>query len=163
MIDALSGYVLSIAGIVLFSCIVDFILPMSQINKNIKLVFSLATILVIILPLPKLLKTNFNLNDYFVNTELNLQEDYLYQNNMNKLNAITLDLENGLSGSGYINTKVSLSCNIFDLEFKITSANVDMSQAIYSNNKTDDEISVEIKNIVKRYIEIDTSQIFVNF
>ena len=163
MIDALSGYVLSIAGIVLFSCIVDFILPMSQINKNIKLVFSLATILVIILPLPKLLKTNFNLNDYFVNTELNLQEDYLYQNNMNKLNAITLDLENGLSGSGYTNTKVSLSCNIFDLEFKITSANVDMSQAIYSNNKTDDEISVEIKNIVKRYIEIDTSQIFVNF
>ncbi len=159
--SSISSYILSIAGIVIFSCVLDFIMPSGKISKNIKLVFSLATILVIVLPLPKLLSIDFDLNDYIVGTQIELQEDYLYQTNASKLSALTSDIENALSKAGYSEAEVSLSCNIFETTFYIDSATIDLSQAIFSTNKSDEEIQNEIISIVQAYIDIEKNLVYV--
>ncbi len=61
----LSGWVLSIAGMVVLTVIVDIIIPEGQTYKVIKGVFAFVTVLVIAAPLPKLLNADFDFSRFF--------------------------------------------------------------------------------------------------
>lgn len=52
----MSGWILSVVGIVLLSVLLDILLPKGQTSKYIKGIFSIVTIYVIISPLPSLIK-----------------------------------------------------------------------------------------------------------
>ena len=61
MIGELSNWILSIAGIICLSVVLELILPEGQLNRYIRGVFSFIVVLVILLPIPKLLNKNFNI------------------------------------------------------------------------------------------------------
>ena len=73
--DVVSSWLLGIACVVILSVLAEFVLPEGQINKYIKVIFSFFILLVIIMPLPKLVGKEFNINDYFFN-QPSLQEDH---------------------------------------------------------------------------------------
>ena len=81
MIENLSNWILSIAGIVCLSVIVELILPEGQMNKYIKGVFSFIIVLVIIMPIPNLLKKEYNFSEILDENVFEVDEDYLYQIN----------------------------------------------------------------------------------
>ena len=83
--SGVSSWLLSIAGVILLSVLAELILPEGQMNKYTKVIFSFVVLLVIILPLPKLFGKDFNLEKFFNYGENILQEDYLYQINLDKL------------------------------------------------------------------------------
>ena len=60
MFSTLSAWVMSIAGIICISVLVELVIPNGQMNKYIKGIFSFIVLLVIISPIPMLLGKEFD-------------------------------------------------------------------------------------------------------
>ena len=146
----MSEWLLSIAGIILLSVLCEFILPEGQINRYIRGIFAFITIFVIIAPLPKLFNKEMDFSNFLSSYDIELQEDYLYEINLSKLNALQNDIINELENRGIENVKISYSANVENMYiFEITADLRDMSFSENSMNtqKAKDEITKVIKSI----------------
>ena len=146
----MSEWLLSIAGIILLSVLCEFILPEGQINRYIRGIFAFITIFVIIAPLPKLFNKEMDFSNFLSSYDIELQEDYLYEINLSKLNALQNDIISELENRGIENVKISYSANVENMYiFEITADLRDMSFSENSMNtqKAKDEITKVIKSI----------------
>ena len=163
MLSTLSGWILSIAGIICISVIIELILPDGQMNKYIKGILSFIIVLVIILPLPKLLKTEINLDHIFeYGDNISVDEDYLYQMNLNKINIVKEDIENEILKHGYQNVSVYVSADIFQSQMQFKSINVDLSGLVISENAEHNDITKikkDITKIITSYVKINEEAI----
>lgn len=121
-----SSWLLSIACVVVLSVLAEFVLPEGQINKYIKVIFSFVILLVIIMPLPKLFGKEFELRNLFENNQSQLQEDYLYQVNLNKLNSLSEDIDRQILEAGMDKVVVSINSNIMSQSLEIFGVYVDL-------------------------------------
>lgn len=164
MFESISSWLVSIAGIICLSVIVELILPDGQMNKYIKGIMSFLVTLVIILPLPKLLKSERDYSHIF-NYDENIQvdEDYLYQLNLDKTNSIKGDIEESIAKLGYENVFVYISCDIFENQMSFTSITVDISNIVITQNAEHKDISKikkDITVIIQSYLNLDEEAIF---
>ena len=151
MLAELSKWILSIAGIICLSVLIELILPSGQMNRYIKGILSFIIVLVIILPLPKL-----------VNQNIEVDEDYLYQLNLDKLNALQKQIEDKITSYGYKNVSIYISADIFDKKMQIKTINVDLSHLVITENAEHNDIlkiKKDISKIIMTYIEIDEEAI----
>ena len=88
MLNELSTWIMSIAGIICLSVVVELMLPDGQMNRYIKGTFSFIIILVIIMPIPKLLGTELKFPNIFDYDNIQVDEDYIYQLNLDKINKV---------------------------------------------------------------------------
>lgn len=162
MIENLSNWILSIAVIVCLSVIVELILPEGQMNKYIKGVFSFIIVLVIIMPIPNLLKKEYNFSEILDENVFEVDEDYLYQINLNKINLIKEKIETDIRSYGYLNVKIYINCNIFDKGMEFKSINVDLSDLVITQNAEHKDISKikkDITSIILNLIDINEEAI----
>lgn len=163
MISDISTWILSIAGIICISVIVELILPEGQMNKYIKGIFSFIVILVIIMPIPKLIGSNFDFSNILnYENSVNVDEDYIYQLNLNKLNLLKEDIESEINKHGYENVSVYINCNIFENKMNFKSITVDLNSLVISENaehKDITKIKKDITNIILSFIQIDEEEI----
>lgn len=163
MISDISTWILSIAGIICISVIVELILPEGQMNKYIKGIFSFIVILVIIMPIPKLIGSNFDFSNILnYENSVNVDEDYIYQLNLNKLNLLKEDIESEINKYGYENVSVYINCNIFENKMNFKSITVDLNSLVISENaehKDITKIKKDITNIILSFIQIDEEEI----
>ena len=152
--SGVSAWLLSIAGVVLLSVLAELVLPEGQMNKYTKVIFSFVILLVIILPLPNLFGKNFDINKFFGASESTLQEDYLYQINLDKLTALNEDISNDLKQVGLENITVSINANVLTENLEIMGVFVDLCDLEYAENFENKDILTakkKIKEIVKSY------------
>lgn len=162
MFSSISTWVVSITSIVCLSVLVELILPDGQMNKYIKGIFSFIIVFVIISPLPKLLDKQVNLNLFDYEESFQLDENYLYQINLDKLNASQGLLENEIQKKGYNNVRVYLNADIFQNELQIKSVSVDLRELVLSSNAEHNDISKikkHISQIISKKIIIDEEKI----
>lgn len=163
MISDISTWILSIAGIICISVIIELILPEGQMNKYIKGIFSFIVILVIIMPIPKLIGSNFDFSNILnYENSVNVDEDYIYQLNLNKLNLLKEDIESEINKYGYENVSVYINCNIFENKMNFKSITVDLNSLVISENaehKDITKIKKDITNIILSFIQIDEEEI----
>ena len=163
MISDISTWILSIAGIICISVIVELILPEGQMNKYIKGIFSFIVILVIIMPIPKLIGSNFDFSNILnYENSVNVDEDYIYQLNLNKLNLLKEDIESEINKHGYENVSFYINCNIFENKMNFKSITVDLNSLVISENaehKDITKIKKDITNIILSFIQIDEEEI----
>ncbi len=163
MISDISTWILSIAGIICISVIIELILPEGQMNKYIKGIFSFIVILVIIMPIPKLIGSNFDFSNILnYENSVNVDEDYIYQLNLNKLNLLKEDIESEINKHGYENVSVYINCNIFENKMNFKSITVDLNSLVISENaehKDITKIKKDITNIILSFIQIDEEEI----
>ena len=148
----MTAWILSIAGVTILSVVVDLILPSGQTAKYIKNIFAFVMILVIISPLPALIKGNFNVNDIFESEEIVLQEDYIYQINRDKLTALEEEITSSLEEKGIKNVVVTINADIFQIEMKILEVNVDLSDLVIDGNSGHIDIEKAITEVVNRLV-----------
>ena len=148
----MTAWILSIAGVTILSVVVDLILPSGQTAKYIKNIFAFVMILVIISPLPALIKGNFNVNDIFESEEIVLQEDYIYQVNRDKLTALEEEITSSLEEKGIKNVVVTINADIFQIEMKILEVNVDLSDLVIDENSGHIDIEKAITEVVDRIV-----------
>lgn len=149
---AVSSWLLSIAGVIILSVLAEFVLPDGQINRYIKVIFSFVTLLVIILPLPNLFGKEFDLSKFFGSESENLQENYLYQLNLDKLTALQKDITDDISKSGLKNVKVSINANILEEDLKILSIYVDLCEIEYADNFENKNIQTA-KTVIREILD----------
>lgn len=162
MLTELSNWILSIAGIICVSVIVELILPDGQMNRYIKGIFSFIIILVVIMPIPKLLNRDFNFSNIFDNSGYEINSDYLYQVNLDKMNSVKNEIEKQIEKRGYFNVVVSINCDIFDNSMQYKSIFVDLSDLVISGQAEHNNISKikkDISNIIMAIIDIDEEAI----
>jgi len=163
MLTTLSGWILSIAGVICISVIVELVMPDGQMNSYIKKILSFIIVLVIILPLPKLLKTEIDLNNIFDYSEnIEVDEDYLYQLNLNKINIAKDDIETKIKSHGYNNVFVYVNADIFQNNMRFKSITVDLSGLVISGNSEHNDITKikkDISKIITEYVTIDEEAI----
>lgn len=162
MLCELSNWILSIAGIICVSVIVELILPDGQMNRYIKGIFSFIIILVVIMPIPKLLNRDFDFSNIFNNSGYEINSDYLYQVNLDKMNSVKNEIEKQIEKRGYLNVVVSINCDIFDNSMQYKSIFVDLSDLVISGQAEHNNISKikkDISNIIMAIIDIDEEAI----
>lgn len=150
-----STWILSVAGVVCLSVLIEFIMPDGQMNKYIKSIFSFVIILVIILPLPKLFKKQNSSISVFDYEEINLQNDYLYELNLSKLSSITKVIESDIKELGYNDVSLSISADIFDEKIDYRGIYVNLNNLVISDNfehKNITEIKEDITKVIGKYI-----------
>lgn len=162
MLSELSNWILSIAGIICVSVIVELILPDGQMNRYIKGIFSFIIILVVIMPIPKLLYRDLDFSNIFDNSGYEIDSDYLYQVNLDKMNSVKNEIEKQIEKRGYLNVVVSINCDIFDNSMQYKSIFVDLSDLVISGQAEHNNISKikkDISSIIMAIIDIDEEAI----
>ena len=146
-LSGISAWLLSIACVVILSVLAEFVLPEGQINKYTKVIFSFVILLVIIMPLPKLFGKDFNLEKFLGKPDTSIQENYIYQVNINKLSALTDDLSQQIEKEGLLKVKISINADVLRENMEIFGVCVDLREMEYAKNFAD-------KDIVKAKLKI---------
>ena len=158
MLSQISSWILSIAGIVCISVIVELILPNGQMNKYIKGSLSFVIILVILVPVPKLLHSDFDPNNLFdFEDNIEVDDDYLYQLNLDKINLTKDKIESEILSHGYKNVSIYINADIFQNQMKFMSVYVDLTHLVISENAEHNDITKikkDITQIVTKYLDI---------
>lgn len=162
MLSELSNWILSIAGIICVSVIVELILPEGQMNRYIKGVFSFIIILVVIMPIPKLVNKDFDFSNIFDESGYEIDSDYIYQINLDKINGVKSEIEKQVENRGYLNVVISINCDIFDNSMQYKSIFVDLSDLVISGQAEHNNISKikkDISNIIMAIVDINEEAI----
>ena len=162
MIGDISTWITSIAGIICLSVIVELMLPDGQMNRYIKGIFSFVIILVIIMPIPNLIGKEINFSNIFDYDNVAVDEDYIYQLNLDKINIVRDEIENDIQLHGYENVKIYIDCDIFDNAMKFESITVDITNLVISENaehKNIAKIKDDITDIIQSHLQIDRGSI----
>ncbi|MGN1162507.1 MAG: stage III sporulation protein AF [Christensenellales bacterium] len=160
--SSFSVWVLSIAGICVLSVLVELILPDGQTRKYIKAIFSFFVIIVIVSPLPKLVKNGVDLDSIIAGDNIGIQEDFIYQLNRNKLDSISLNIENELKEQGIDGVKILLSANIFSSKLEIEAVFVDLFELVIPDDKQHINTHEIIIKTIKKHIDIEEENIVFN-
>ena len=153
--SSISAWILSIAGIICISVLLELIMPEGQMNKYIKNIFSFVIVLVIILPLPKIINSDFDSSSMFEYQEIQLQEDYLVEINQSKVCALEENIKNDLISIGYEGVSLSISADIFDEKIDYKGVYVNLKNLVIteaSEHKNILEIKEEIEEKIQKRI-----------
>lgn len=159
MLSDISTWILSIAGVICLSVIIELILPDGQMNRYVKGIFSFIVILIIIAPIPKLLNQKFSFSEIFdYNSSIEIDNDYLYQINLDKLSTTKKEIEDKILSHGYENVSVYLNCDIKDKNMIFKSVTVDLTDLVITSNaehKNIAKIREDITKIIMSFIDIE--------
>lgn len=158
----LSAWVLSIVGIVVLSVMFDLFMSDGELNFYIKSIINFAIILVIVLPIPKLLRQEVVVGDFVYNNEIKLQEEFLYQLNNDKLLKIEKIIEDELEKRGVAQIDITISADIFDESMQIEAVFVDLKNIVILEKDKHIDIKKEVTACVLDYIDIKKELIVFN-
>ncbi len=154
-----SAWVLSIAGVSVLSILIDLFLPNGETNSHIKTVFNYVIIFVIIAPLPSLIKSDFDTSSIFTESEIVLQEDYIYQLNRDKLTMLETSMEKELDDRGLKYVDISISADIFTTVMKIETIYVDFSSLVIVGDEEHIDIENEAVDVITSFVNIEKENI----
>lgn len=152
---------MSIIGVCILSVVVDLIVPSGKMSSSIKSVFSYIVILVVLAPLPNLIKGNFSLDGLFSNVDMEIQDEYIYNINQSKLDKWTITIENELEITGITGAIVSISANIFEYDMQIDAVYVDLYNAVISSNLANKNIQTEVVSVVLKCLDVEKNKVVV--
>ena len=162
--QAISSWILSIAGVIALSVIIELVLPDGQMNKYIKAIFSFVIVFIIISPIPTLLNKKTTFSEFFnYEDSFSIDENFLEQVNLNRLSSSQKDIETQCHNQGYKNIKVYINADILSGEMNFLSVYVDLSDLVLSpeaEHTNITNIKKHITQIVQNNINISQELIY---
>lgn len=154
--SVVSSWVLSIAGIIMLSVLVDVILPDGKVTKFIKSIFSYLIIIVILSPIFSFLSNKtFSVNDIFQTSAVELQDGFIAKVNRQFLDNIEIAIEKDCEDVGYKFVEIGIEADIFQSDINIKQISVDLSKMVIDKKVEHTNIKTSIKNIILNHIKID--------
>lgn len=156
----MSGYVLSILGIVLLGVIIDVIIPSGNISKYIKSVFSIFVVAVIISPVVNFLSNKNGIKLEYDNYEMDKQLiEYIFakrtENEENKIEIYLKD--NGFNG-----IDINLNYSINNNELDYISCIINLKNLVISADKQHINKYEFIKKSVKDFANLTDEEIVID-
>lgn len=152
----MSGYILTILGIVLAGILIDIIVPTGKINKYIKSIFAIFVVAVILMPVVKFIaksdEITINYTDYEI--EQNLM-NYIFSS---RVTAYENEIIEVLENNGLSNIDIKINYSINSNELSLNSCEVNLknmtSSNIDSHNNRYEFIAETIKEITNLTDEV---------
>lgn len=127
----MSGYILTILGIVLAGILIDIIVPTGKINKYIKSIFAIFVVAVILMPVVKFIaksdEITINYTDYEI--EQNLM-NYIFSS---RVTAYENEIIEVLENNGLSNIDIKINYSINSNELSLNSCEVNLKNMTSSN------------------------------
>lgn len=157
--SALSAWILSILGIVVIGAVIDLVLPSGRMNKYVKSVFAAVTVLVIILPLPNMLKNGCDSENFIFNEQIQLQEDYLGYAEKVKRDSIVRGLRSALASDGITIGEVEIVGKFSAAVPIVEEVRINLSQVVISGQTEHINKCEVVRSKVSEYLSIDKESI----
>ncbi|MDD2227436.1 MAG: stage III sporulation protein AF [Clostridia bacterium] len=156
----ISVWILSITGIIVLSVVVDLVLPNGSTSKFIKNIFAFVIVIVIISPVIMFFSNkNLELDDFFKENSVVVQQDFIANINRKKLNKVEYDVKKTLKANGISGVGVGVMADVFAKELEVTQVSIDLSQIVIDKNFSHIDIKKSIIEIVLRFVKVKKSQI----
>ena len=125
--NAIVAWILSILGIVVVGTVIDLVMPSGRMHKYIRSIFATVTILIIILPLPNLIKNGFQLDgDFIIDNNFQLDQNFVDFANRQKIRSLELGVEKALEQEGIKGADVSIQAEVNGNEINITGVPINL-------------------------------------
>ena len=156
----MSGYILSILGIVLLGVIIDVIVPSGSINKYIKSVFSIFVVAVIISPVIKFISNKNGIKLNYSNYEMDKKLiEYIFEKRTeNEENKI----EKYLQEEGFDKVDININFSINNNELEYISCEINLTKLVISADKQHINKYEFIKGTVKDFTNLTDEEIVIN-
>lgn len=155
----MSGYILSILGIVLLGIIIDVIVPSGNINKYIKSVFSIFVVAVIVSPVVKFISNKNGIKLDYNNYELDKDlVEFIYEKRVNNEEN---KIETYLSDEGFNKVDINIEFSINNNELEYLSCNVNLNKLVISADKQHINKYEFIKDVVKDFTNLTEEEIVI--
>ena len=150
----MSGYLITLLGVILLGVLVDIILPSGSTSKYISGMFAIFVIFVIITPIINWVKSDYKLNDYISSSEIELN-DKLLQNMYNaKIDAIEDDISLELSRNGYDGVEINIQFNVAADNVEFERVLVDIGNLVINNQASSINKYVYIRQVIMSYVAV---------
>jgi len=156
----MSGYILSILGIVVAGIFIDIIVPNGSINKYIRSVYSIFVIAVLVSPIVKFLNKKHDITihyeDYKINSNL---LNYIYSM---RADSVEKNIETELNKEGFSNIDIILNFSIENDELSYISCQINLKNMVINADKQHINKYEFIKKIVQEYTNLTEEEIIFN-
>ena len=150
----MSGYLITLLGVILLGVLVDIILPSGSTSKYISGMFAIFVIFVIITPIINWVKSDYKLTDYISSSEIELN-DKLLQNMYNaKIDAIEDDISLELSRNGYDGVEINIQFNVAADNVEFERVLVDIGNLVINNQASSINKYVYIRQVIMSYVAV---------
>lgn len=158
----MSGYLLTLLGVILLGVLVDVILPSGSTAKYISGIFSIFVVFVIVSPLLSFIKKGYNLKDYFSSEQIELDDKLLNSFNKTKFSKLESDIEQELADKGYENVGVSITLNAEGKDLKINNIQVDITKLVIKAKEENINKYVYIRQVIMSKVAVNEEVIVFN-
>lgn len=156
------AYLLSILGTVIILAIIDIILPNSNISKYIKSFGALFLVASICSHIIDIAKNNFHLDDLIQTSGYQLDDNYIYNTQLQEAEYLSIRLESMLSSRGYPYANVSINILPNQSSMTISTILVDFSETVILSNDQHIINYTAVKEMIAEYIGIEEEKIFID-
>lgn len=150
----MSGYLLSLLGVIILGVLVDVILPSGSTSKYISGIFAIVVMFVMISPVLTWIKNDYKISDYFTSTEIQLNDKLLYDINQTKFSALEQDIEQELTTNGYNNVDIDIQFELVADNVTITKVLADINNLVINENVANINRYVYIRQVVMSHIAV---------
>lgn len=157
----ISAWISSIIGVCFLSVLVDLMLPDGKTNTLIKKVVSYIIVAIVLMPLINLANNKNNIKDVFSYSEIQIQENYIYNINQSKIDAIKESIQKELESKGILGVQISVSADVFTQEMEIYAIYVDLYNMVISGDSKNKNIKTEVVSVVQNYVNIAKEKIII--
>ncbi len=153
----MTGYILSILGIVVAGMFIDIIIPSGTISKYIKGIYSIFVVAIIISPVVKFLNKNHDFTIKYHQYEININLlDYIHSS---RATSLENNLEKVLANEGLTNIDIILNFSTENNELKYNSCNVNLKNLVISADKQHINKYEFIKTVIKQNTNLTDEEI----
>ena len=148
----MSGYILSILGIILAGIFIDILVPTGSVSKYIKSIYSIFVVAVILSPVVKFLtkKDVYTLKyeDYQINEKL---MNFIYNGRADELKA---KIEKRLDEEGFKNIDIKINYSSNNNEFQLNSIKVNLKNLVIQADKQHINKYEFISDVIKEFTNL---------
>ncbi len=162
--NAISAWIMSILGIVIIGTLIDLILPSGRISKYIKSIFATVTVLVIVTPIPSLIKNNFNVeNGNLIAPEFTLDENYIAFADGIKMRYLAKGVEEKLAEDGLRGVSVEIDGKFDNNNSLIINfVKVNLQNLVIDEDKQHINKYELIRDSVTKYLNVEKGAVIIN-
>ena len=159
----ITGWILSIVGVVLIGVLVDLILPEGQMQKYIKAIFGVFIVFTLVTPLLNLKISEIDFNKFIYN-ENSIEVNQNYINNYNNEYKKYLEnlVEDGLKYLGFNNVLVEIYNDLSKNEFTIKKVLLNAKKLVININSVHIDKYKEMKKIVVSILNVKEDLIVID-
>ncbi|MDR3293016.1 MAG: stage III sporulation protein AF [Clostridiales bacterium] len=143
------SWIISIAGVIVLTVLLDIIMPDGQTNKYIKGIFSIIVILVIVTPLTGVLRGDFNFDTLFSTDRYSVDENYVQSVYSSAYASEEERLVRLLAGEGITVEQADIVFQPADKR-KIAYINIFIRKSVIDSDGANININDKIQEIVAR-------------